>query len=76
MDKDALLEICLFQSLVHYVEKEEGLEHWGADWDKEIADGHVDHRGMWMILKARDALLKTLLRLDQGGTGLKIVNNC
>jgi hypothetical protein len=73
MDKDALLEICLFESLVHYVEKEKGLEHWGADWDKEIANGHVDQIYVDDI-KARDALIKhcyVWIKVDR----LKIVKN-
>lgn len=57
MDKDKLLEICIFESLVHYVDKEKGLEHWGADWDKEIADGHVSQEYVDRI-RAREEILK------------------
>ena len=57
MDKDALLEICLFESLIHYVEKEKGLEHWGADWSEEVKNGHVDQEYVDRV-QARDALIK------------------
>lgn len=73
IDKDGLLEICIFESLVQYVEKEKGLEHLGADWDKEIADGHVS-QGYVDDLKAREALIKRCynwIKVDR----LKIVKN-
>lgn len=73
IDKDGLLKICIFESLVHYVEKEKGLEHLGADWDKEISDGHVS-QGYVDDLKARGALIKRCynwIKVDR----LKIAKN-
>ena len=57
MDKDRLLEICLFKSLVHFVEKEKGLEYYGVDWSEEIKNGHVDQEYADRV-QARDALIK------------------
>lgn len=41
MDKDGLVELCLFEILVDYVEGEKGLEMMNYDWSKELSDGFV-----------------------------------
>jgi hypothetical protein len=59
MDKDALLEICLFESLVHYVEEEErGLrDNLDELFKEELEKGHVTQETVDLI-KTREGLLK------------------
>lgn len=58
MDKDGLLEICIFESLVHYVEKEKGLrDNLDELFKEEIEKGHVTQETVDQI-KAREGLLK------------------
>jgi hypothetical protein len=58
MDKDALLEICLFESLVHYVEEERGLrDNLDELFKEELEKGHVTQETVDLI-KAREGLLK------------------
>ncbi len=58
MDKDALLEICLFESLVHYVEEERGLrDNLDELFKEEIEKGHVTQETVDLI-KTREGLLK------------------
>jgi hypothetical protein len=58
MDKDALLEICLFESLVHYVEKERGLrDNLDELFKEELEKGHVTQETVDLI-KTREGLLK------------------
>lgn len=39
-DKDLIIEIALFESLIHFVEKEGGLEYAG-DWSLELTKGYI-----------------------------------
>ena len=58
MDKDALLEICLFESLVHYVEEERGLrDNLDELFKEELEKGHVTQETVDLI-KTREGLLK------------------
>ena len=57
MDKDGLLEICIFESLIHFVEEEEGLSQGDLDWSKDIESGFVNQAYVDRI-KAREELLK------------------
>lgn len=41
MDKDSIIEIALFNSLIHYVEKEDGLNDSCYDFSEELQKGHV-----------------------------------
>jgi hypothetical protein len=41
IDKDAIIEIVLFDSLIHYVEKEDGLNDICYDFSEELQKGHV-----------------------------------
>lgn len=40
-DKDFIIEIALFESLIHYVEKEGGLEYDAGDWSFELKKGYI-----------------------------------
>lgn len=58
MDKDGLLEICIFESLVHYVEKEKGLrDNLDELFKEELEKGHVTQETVDLI-KTREGLLK------------------
>ena len=58
MDKDALLEICIFESLVHFVENERGLrDNLDELFKEEIEKGHVTRETVDLI-KNREGLLK------------------
>lgn len=41
IDKDSIIEIVLFDSLIHYVEKEDGLNDICYDFSEELQKGHV-----------------------------------
>lgn len=41
IDKDQIIEIVLFDSLIHYVEKEDGLNDTCYDFSEELQKGHV-----------------------------------
>ena len=41
IDKDSIIEIVLFDSLIHYVEKEDGLNDVCYDFSEELQKGHV-----------------------------------
>lgn len=41
IDKDQIIEIVLFDSLIHYVEKEDGLNDVCYDFSEELQKGHV-----------------------------------
>lgn len=41
MDKDALLELLVFECLVHFVEKEKGFGQSDLDWSKDIESGFI-----------------------------------
>lgn len=41
MDKDLIIEIVLFESLVNFVEEEKGLENIDYGWTEELEKGHV-----------------------------------
>ena len=41
MDKDQIIEIVLFDSLIHYVEKEDGLNDCAYDFSEELEQGYV-----------------------------------
>ena len=41
IDKDSIIEIVLFDSLIHYVEKEDGLNDNCYDFSEELQKGHV-----------------------------------
>lgn len=57
MDKDALLQICIFESLIHFVEKEKGLSQGDLDWSEDIENGFVNQAYVDRI-KAREDMLK------------------
>ena len=57
MDKDGLLEICIFESLVHYVEKEKGLRDIDELYKEELEKGYVTQETVDLI-KSREELLK------------------
>lgn len=40
-DKSELIPQILFECLIHFVEKEEGLKQLDIDWDKEIKNGYL-----------------------------------
>lgn len=40
MDKDGLIELVLFECLIHYVEQEVGLQD-KLDWDEELKNGFI-----------------------------------
>jgi hypothetical protein len=42
MDADGLIQLCIFESFKHFVEKEEGLESiWGSRYDGESEDWRI-----------------------------------
>jgi hypothetical protein len=56
MDKDGLLELLIFECLVHFVEDEKGLRDSDYDWDAEFLDGYVTQEYM-NRLRSRNAEL-------------------
>jgi len=44
MDKELIIEIALFESLIHYVEKEDGLNDAAYDYSYELEKGHIDQK--------------------------------
>jgi hypothetical protein len=41
IDKDQIIEIVLFKSLIHYVEKEDGLNDYAYDFSEGLEQGYV-----------------------------------
>jgi len=41
IDKDQIIEIVLFKSLIHYVEKEDGLNDYAYDFSEGLKQGYV-----------------------------------
>lgn len=56
-DKVTLIPHLLFECLVHYVEKEEGLQDQ-IDWSQDLKDGHVSQQYLDAIIK-RDKTLRS-----------------
>ena len=56
-DKVFLIPHLLFECLVHYVEKEEGLQDQ-IDWSQDLKDGHVSQQYLDAIIK-RDKTLRS-----------------
>ena len=58
VDKDGLLEICIFESLVHFVEKERGLrDNLDELYKEQLEKGYVTQETVDLI-KTREGLLK------------------
>ncbi len=57
-DKTSLIPHLLFECLVHYIEKEEGLQDQ-MDWSEDLKAGHVSQEYI-DTLKTRDTLLRSV----------------
>lgn len=56
IDKDALLELVIFESLVHYVEYERGLNQSNLDWSEEIEKGYASKEYVEQIVMRESKL--------------------
>lgn len=63
MDKDQLIELCLFESLVDYVENEVGTER--PDYTKDLQEGWVTQQYVNQSLELFDAIMECYLYIKE-----------
>lgn len=63
MDKDHIIEIVLFESLIHYVEKENGLNPPQYDWSDDLRKNHVTQEQVNVFKKRQKELKNAYLYL-------------
>lgn len=63
MDKDHIIGIVLFESLIHYVEKENGLNLPQYDWSDDLRKNHVTQEQVNVFKKRQKELKNAYLYL-------------
>lgn len=63
MDKDQIIGIVLFESLIHYVEKENGLNLPQYDWYDDLRKNHVTQEQVNVFKKRQKELKNAYLYL-------------
>ncbi len=71
MDKDHIIEIVLFESLIHYVEKENGLNLPQYDWSDDLRKNHVTQEQVNVFKKRQKELKNAYLYLKNDRPALE-----